>query len=371
MHNIKKFNIYVFISSFARNLIEVFIPLILYNFGYSLKSVMFYYFLVNFISLIIGYIFIRKIKTEKYKMLSVIGIFAFIFIQLMLNNLVLNTAYIILLAFLYAIYRRGYWIPRRFYNLKVIPEKDISLTYTVVSIINQCAVISSAFIGSLILDCFNIKILTGISITLFFASIIPLHYFKIDSNEDTEKIQLFDTLKKIPSNKKYLFGTYELTNVIKFLIPLYLAIYVRNRYQVVGILNLSANFSTLIFSYFYGKKINGKKNYLKFSIFLLILVYVFKINVTNFLLIIICFFEGIATKMQEISVNKEFFVLSKKIDYANYNCAYECIQNFIRTIVTLVLFCFGKDVKTMIYFTMFFMGMNIFLNFNDKKELSK
>ena len=92
MNNIKKFNIYVFISSFARNLIEVFIPLILYNFGYSLKSVMFYYFLVNFISLIIGYIFIRKIKTEKYKMLSVIGIFAFIFIQLMLNNLMLNTA---------------------------------------------------------------------------------------------------------------------------------------------------------------------------------------------------------------------------------------------------------------------------------------
>ena len=41
--NQNKFNVYVFLSTFARNLIEVFIPLILFKFGYSLKETLFYY----------------------------------------------------------------------------------------------------------------------------------------------------------------------------------------------------------------------------------------------------------------------------------------------------------------------------------------
>ena len=36
--NRKNFNIYVFLSTFARNLIELLIPIILYKFGYSLKE---------------------------------------------------------------------------------------------------------------------------------------------------------------------------------------------------------------------------------------------------------------------------------------------------------------------------------------------
>ena len=40
--NIKKFDLYVFLSTFARNLIEVFIPMILYKSGYTLKEVIIY-----------------------------------------------------------------------------------------------------------------------------------------------------------------------------------------------------------------------------------------------------------------------------------------------------------------------------------------
>ena len=41
--NQKKFNIYVFLSTFARNLVELFIPIILYKFGYSVEEVLFYF----------------------------------------------------------------------------------------------------------------------------------------------------------------------------------------------------------------------------------------------------------------------------------------------------------------------------------------
>ena len=59
----KKFGIYVFLSTFARNLIEVFIPIILYKYGYTIKEVILYYFVVNIVSLILSYpcIYITKI----------------------------------------------------------------------------------------------------------------------------------------------------------------------------------------------------------------------------------------------------------------------------------------------------------------------
>ena len=66
--NQKKFNLYVFLSTFSRNLIEVFIPLILYKFGYSLKEVILYYLLVNVILIIFVYpcIWITKKYIDKY-----------------------------------------------------------------------------------------------------------------------------------------------------------------------------------------------------------------------------------------------------------------------------------------------------------------
>ena len=60
-NNQKKFGIYVFLSTFSRNLIEVFIPIILYKFGFDIKEVLFYYLLANVISLIISYPFVFSV----------------------------------------------------------------------------------------------------------------------------------------------------------------------------------------------------------------------------------------------------------------------------------------------------------------------
>ena len=51
--------------------------------------------------------------------------------------------------------------------------------------------------------------------------------------------------------------------------------------------------------------------------------------------------------MYEISVQKEFYALSRKFEYHSYNCVYDLIQNAFRTIVSLALFFIG-DLKIMI-----------------------
>lgn len=361
--NQNKFNVYVFLSTFARNLIEVFIPLILFKFGYSLKETLFYYLLSNIFSVIICYPFIVVAKKYNNKVLAIIGILAFVLIQFLLNNMVDSIFYLVLLALLYAIYRRGYWISRRFYNMKIMTTKNISKTYSVISVVNQIGVICSAYIGSLILDFVGIKTLTCISISLFLLSIVPLFFLKFQYPKNNTKLSLMKTLKKIPLSNIFLLGTYEVTTVVKLFFSLYIFIYVKNTYQTIGGLNLVTGLSVCIFTYLYGKKINGKKNFLRLSILLTVGLYFLKANVTSYFLVVICFLEGIVNKMHEISISKESYALSNKFEYNNYNLAYEMIQNVFRTVIVLVLLIFVDDLKLMIYITLGIMALGILMNF--------
>lgn len=137
--------------------------------------------------------------------------------------------------------------------------------------------------------------------------------------------------------------------------------YVKDSYQTVGIINLITNVAIILFSFLYGKIINGKKNYLFASIILFVIVYFVKVNTTSYILILISFLEGIFSKMYEISVNKEFYTLSKKIDYENYNFAYECIQNSFRSFVALIIFVFTINFKVMIYLILLVILLVVFI----------
>ena len=360
--NQKKFGLYVFLSTFSRNLIEVFIPVILYKFGYSLKEVIFYYLLTNVFSLVLTYPIIYLSNRFNNKILSIIGIISFVLLQISLNFIRHSYIYLILLALFFALYRRGYWISRRYYNLEVIKKDKISTTYSIISILNQIAVIISAYIGGLVLDYISIKVLTIIAITLFAISIIPLLLLKFEHEKNTYKLSLKQTIKEVPTSDIYLFGSYELINVVKFLIPLYLFIYVKNNYQTIGVVNLITNISIIIFTFMFGKKLDkSNKNYLIFAIILTTFIYVLKINTFGIILLIVSFFEGIIIKMYELSISKNFYTLSKKFEYYNYNLLYEFTQNLFRSIVVFLLFISNFNIKNMVYITLLFIFIGVFL----------
>ena len=162
---------------------------------------MIYFLLIHFISLLLDYPCIYLSKKFDNRVLSIVGIIAFCLLQILLNIKMTGIFSIILIAFIYALYRRGYWIARRYYNLKVIHKDDISKSYSIISIINQIGVIVSSYIGALFLDYFSLKILTVISIVLFLFSVIYLYKLKFTHEKNDIKIDLFKTLKKIPKEQ--------------------------------------------------------------------------------------------------------------------------------------------------------------------------
>ena len=376
MNNRKKFELYVFLSTFSRNLIEVFIPVILYKFGYELKEVILYFLISNVFSLILSYPLVLFSKKFNNKILTFIGIVAFVSLQILLANIRYSIYYIVIIAFLYALYRRGYWISRRYYNLNVMTKEKIGTTFSIISIVNNLGVILASYAGAIMLDYLNVITVTIISIIIFLLSIVPLTYMNFKHEKDEIKLEVFKTIKEIPLRNLYLFGSYELLNVVKCLFSLYIFIYVKNTYSTVGLFNLITNLSVLGFSYIYGKKIDEKQNLLKLSIVLVVITYLFKANTTYIALAIVSFLEGIFTKMHEISISKEFYTLSKKFEYNNYNLVYEIVQNSFRAISLLVIYILNIDLKNAIYWLLFIMLLGAFMKFkyiekSDYKVLEK
>lgn len=362
--NQQRYNVFVFLSTIARQLIELFIPIILYKAWFSIKDIVFYYFSISLFSFILAPIVFRVAKKVKYKTILLFWIVAFILLQIIISHIHVSIPFLIVVSFLFSCYRRCYWITRRLYNFKVIHKNNIWISYTFVSIINQIACMLATYIWAILLDFVNIETLTIISIILFLMSIYPILKIKSQQENSTnEKLNLFWTLKWIANSNKYMFWSYELLNFIRFLIPLYLFIHVSETYQIVWILQVFTWCATIIFSYLYGKKVNKNNvNYLNLSIFLIILIYIFKVNVTWFFLSIVSFLEWFVWKMNEISVGKEMIKLSKNFDYENYNYAYEQMQNTFRLIISLVLFLFINDLKMMVYFILIVMAIAIPLN---------
>jgi len=362
--NKKNFNRYVFLSSFARNLLEVFIGSILLKNGYSFYNVMFYYFLANLFSVIIAIPCTFISKKYSNKGISVIGILSFIVLQFFLNFIDNTMLYLYIIAFLFALYRRCYWISRRYYTLQVIDDKkNISKMFSIISIINQVGVITSAYIGSLLLQYINMQVITFISIALLVTSVYFVLKLDFVTEKNETKIRLFETIRCVPKSSILHIACFELQNVVKFLLPIYLILYVKDSYTTIGIVNLIANISTLIFTYLYGCLINKNRNYLKFSIIFVLLVRILQVNTTGIILLIASFMEGFSFKTYEQSFNKLYLILSKNYEFHNYNFLYEMTQDVGRLVVFTLAFILFKDVKYMIYFVLFAMSLCLFVKF--------
>lgn len=369
------FNRYVFLSSFSRSLIEAFIGTILYKAGFSLNEVILYYLLVNIFSFILAFPCNQISIKYSNKLLSVIGVLSFAILQLKLNCINFNIIYIYEVSFLFAFYRRCYWIARRFYTLKIIKKDNISKDYSIISIVNQLGLMISSFIGSILLEFVSIKELTIISIILFLISIVFLNKIEFRESRNNIKVDLIGTLRKMPKSSIIHIGCYELQNVVKFLMPLYIFINVQNKYTAIGEINLIVNIATLVFTYLYGNIINGSKNYLKVSIVMFICINILKLNTYGMILVIVSFIEGFVNKMYEQSFQKEYLSLSKKFEYYNYNFVYEIIQNSFRTVSVLIIYLFIKDIRTMIYIILVIISVSLFSKFiifeNKKHVISK
>ncbi len=348
MDNRIRFNFFLFVSTFARALIEVFISIYLYKNGFSIGSVLLFYLLENLFALLISYCYVKVGEKFGYSIVMCIGVLFFVLLQIFLNNIVHSDLYIVLISLLYSLYRRGYWVARRYYVTEVMPQNDSSKPFSVMVVVGEVASVLAGFLGGLLLDSFNAFSLTIISSLLLFLSVTPLLFIR--NKVTNRKIELIKNLKKYDKRNYLAFSLYEINNLLAFIFPIFIMLYVKDTYMMAGSVNAVSSLAIIVFVLLYGRIIQ-KKNYFILSSVLFIMICFLKLFFFDYFILIIYFIGGIIEKMQRQSVSKIYFENRNGMDLTHYNLIYQIVEALARVIVVVPLL-FMSDVRVMIIFVL-------------------
>ena len=325
MSNIKKYNIFIMLSTIARNMVEIFSSVLLYKMGYSLKEILLFFTILYFVG---GIISVIVIYLTKY----------------------INAKYILILS---SIIFSG-----SFYFMSTM-DKTISNLI----IFSNIGLIVAPIIVSYVTKRLSLIVLAIIVIILSVLAIIPL--FKLDIKESNIPIKY----QKIEKNK-LLFFILEQAKVINLsLQPLYLYLFINNKIEYVGIFNAIMGVSACVFIYFFVRKIDDNK-YFKYLNILFCVILLLKLNITSkYLILAIGFFEGLGIKMFEIVSAENIYNIRKDTNIKGYIILVEIIFCFTRSIFCLIGY-FINDIKIILYISIVLIFIISFIKRKEVKDIS-
>ena len=301
MKSIKNYNIFIFISTFVRNIIDVYSIIYLYKKGLSISTIIAIYALIYFLGHFISNISIRLGNIIGHKYILILSL---IFTSIAFY-IIRNSVNIYLISFFLSLSMFTYHPIRHYYGIILLKKKkeignSLILTY-IASLLSSYIAIKNISLSYLII----------ISII----GIIPALFIKKDNNDINKR--------NIISKDKYKFFIFDQFRIIFILLEsLYLYILSYN-ISYVGLFNIILTISSIICIYLLVNKINIYKNY-KYLNIIFTIILLLKLNITNkLLLLVIAFFEGIGIKTNELvstinlysgnNLNKDYIITCEKI----------------------------------------------------------
>ena len=368
MSNLKKYNLFITITSFAKLLVELFIPLILYNKGFSINDIILF--------LICKYIFCAVLihigstigRIYSYTKLMLISSVLFTLTYTYLNLLTHHIFSLIFLSLLFASYLTFYWLGRHVYALSIIEDKKTTDNVSLYSIFTIIGGLPATYIGAKILENFGFIALTIIVLTLMILSIIPLIKIK-DVKIIKEKPKIKKIIKTFPI-KNYLFIIIDqLRYIAVSIFPLFIYINIKKDLTYLGVINIISGLGSIIYIYILSKKMDkNKKDYLKISALILAIIYTLKINITNpQIFLIIMFLEGIFKSALDTIILRNTYAYGKNYEVTSYIEFTELINNITRVIFLITFYILNLNLKTIIIISIIGIIINSFIKFDDGK----
>lgn len=367
MSDLKKYNIFIFITSFAKLLVEIFIPLILYNMSFTIKEIILFLILKYSFCLLfipVGYFIGKKYSVSTLMILSSI-IFSITYIYLSQINR--NLTSLIILSILYSSYLMFYWLGRHAYGLSIIEDKKTTDNVSLYNIFTILGGLFSPFIGSYIIEKTSTLTLSTIVLVLMIISIIPLTKIKkLKLNPNT---QIKHIIKSFPKTN-YIFNTLDqLRYILYTVLPLWIYINIKSKYSYIGILNIITGLGSIIYIYLLSKKMDkNKKDYLSLSLLIMSIIYLLKITITsNLAYLIITLFEGITKSSLDTITLRNTYVYQKNYCITSYIIFTEIINNIARTLFLIIFYIFNVPLKTMLLICILGIFLNVFIKYDDGK----
>lgn len=359
MNNIKRYNIFILLSTLSRNIPEVYSAVLLYNMDYSLKDILLFFtvlYLLGALTSVITIYILNKIKSKYILILSsIIFSLSFYYMSIMSKT----TKSLLIFSIIYSIGSYTYHTLRHYYAIKALEDNKKENIGNIL-IFTNIAIILSSLIGGYIQSKLSTFALALFVVILSIVSFIPL--FKFEASIGKEKIKY----QKIEKNKLKFFILEQAKVINLSLQPLYLYLFVNSKITYVGIYNVILGISSCIFIYFFTRKVNDKK-YFKYLNIIFCLFLLLKLNIYNkYLILIIGLFEGLGIKMFEIVSSENIYNIKKDTNIGGYLLLVELIFCITRSFMCLIGYLIN-NIKIILYLTI----VLIFLVGFVKRDINK
>lgn len=367
MSNLKKYNIFTFVTTFAKLLIEVFIPLILYNMNFTIKEIILFLIIKHALCTIFLPITKLVIKKKSTTFLMIISSILFTLSYIYLNFLIKNLFKLLIFTTLLSMYLTFYWVGRHTYALSIIEDKkatDNTSLYTIFTILGG---LFSTYLGSILIEKTSYLFLSIIVLFLMLISIIPLT--KIIPKKETNEIKLITIITSFPK-RNYIFTFLDqLRFVLVTIFPLYIYLNINKSYKYIGIINIVSGLGSIIYIYILKKLMDkNKSDYLSSSLLYLAITYTLKLlTKNNIIFLIIVFFEGIFRSVVDLITLRNTYVYSKNYTRLNYTIFTEGINNIGRVIILTLFYITNISLEKIILICILGILINIFIKYDDGK----
>lgn len=367
MSNLKKYNIFTFVTTFAKLLIEVFIPLILYNMNFTIKEIILFLIIKHALCTIFLPITKLVIKKKSTTFLMIISSILFTLSYIYLNFLTKNLFKLLIFTTLLSMYLTFYWVGRHTYALSIIEDKKATDNVSIYTIFTILGGLFSTYIGSILIEKTSYLFLSLIVLFLMLISIIPLT--KIKSKKETNEIKLITIITSFPK-RNYIFTFLDqLRFVLVTIFPLYIYLNINKSYKYIGIINIVSGLGSIIYIYILKKLMDkNKSDYLSSSLLYLAITYTLKLfTKNNIIFLIIVFFEGIFRSVVDLITLRNTYVYSKNYTRLNYTIFTEGINNIGRVIILTLFYITNISLKKIILICILGILINIFIKYDDGK----
>lgn len=364
MSNLKKYNIYVFVNSFTRVLSSFFIPLILYDKGLYERKILLFYLILYVFCLI--WILIYNYLSNKFKVTTLMFISGISFSLTYYYLGVLNHSIysLVILSILFSNYLVFNNIGRHIYAVSISESKRTTENTTMYQIFNILGTIFSSFISLKIIKYLDSYVTLFIILGLMIVSVIPLISIRLKKDSKSD-----DIIKTFPKRNYVFIVIEQLRYILNTLFPLFIYMYIKNKYEYISIVNSICGFGSIIYVYFISKKMDkNKKNYLRLSCILLGIVYIFKINIfDSALFLIVMFFEGVFKSSLDVITLRNIYIYAKNYNVKKYICFIEIVNNLSRIIFLSLFYIFDFNIKLIIFVGILGIFVNSLILFDDGK----
>lgn len=347
MKNQKSYYLFIFFSTFSRNIIDIYSVIYLYQRFNSVHKIMLIYLLVYLLGIFISTLTLKLGNCYGHKYFLILSqLFTIIAYYLSQHS---NNFLIIAIGLSLSIFT--YHPIRHYYGLGLLKDKSkIGLSL----IIN--------YLSMLLSQLFIIKKLSFIYLIIIsIVGIIPVIFIKRDL---PRKVII---PKNIP-RRKVLFFIFDQFKIIFLLLePLYLYIIAKS-ISYIGVFNIILTISSIIYVYLIANKINIEKKYWIINIFFVVILF-FKLNISNeLLLLIIAFFEGIGIKTNELISTMNLYNYQNEELFVGYLIISEIIFCLVRGGLLLIIYLFNFSLTMTMYLLL---GGIFLLSFMYQKRDSK